>query len=182
MNIRFSLILGSILLVGATGSSAQVVMGASGGGTFSDFSHPDTPSRWGYTAGLFFGKGTYRTLNLLEVSYTQKGGEGARIDYVETGITAGGVGGSPGGGRVRGYGGLMVAFPVSCDAPNAPRAAFCSNTNTEWGIPVGITLGKWRSNGGFMGLDVRYTLAVSEASLGVFNNTWMFRFLLGRMK
>jgi hypothetical protein len=33
-----------------------------------------------------------------------------------------------------------------------------------------------------MGLDARYTLAVSEASLGVFNNTWMFRVLIGRMK
>ena len=183
MSIRFSLIIGSLLLTRATGTSAQVVMGGSGGATLSDFSHPDTPSRWGYTAGLFFGKGTSRSLNLLEVSYTQKGGEGARIDYVETGITAGGVGGSSSGARVRAYGGLMVAFPVSCDAPNAPRAAFCDNTKTEWGIPFGITLGKWRTNGGLMGLDVRYTLAVSEASLGgVFNNTWMFRFLLGRMK
>jgi hypothetical protein len=182
MNFRFSLIIGSLLLAGATGSSAQVVMGASGGATLSDFSHPDTPSRWGYSAGLFFGKGTYRSLSLLEVSYTQKGGKGARIDYVETGITAGGVGGSSSGARVRGYGGLTVAFPVSCDAPNAPATAFCDNTNTEWGIPVGITLGKWRPNGGFMGLDARYTLAVSEASLGVFNNTWMFRVLIGRMK
>lgn len=182
MNVRFSLIIGTILLPVATGSSAQVVMGVSGGGTYSDFSHPDTPSRWGYTGGIFFGKGTYRTLNLLEASYTQKGGEGARIDYIETGITLGGVAGRSGGARGRAYGGMVVAFPVSCSAPDAPRAAFCNNTNTEFGIPVGVTLGKWRTNGGFMGVDVRYTLAVSEASLGVFNNTWMFRVLVGRMK
>lgn len=181
MNVRFTVIIGSILLTGATASSAQVVYGFSGGGTYSDFSHPDTKSRWGYTGGLFFGKATYRTLNLLEVSYTQKGGEGARIDYVETGLTLGGFAKS-GSSRGRAYSGFTVAFPVSCSASAAPVNAFCNNTNTEWGIPLGFMVGKGQPTGGFVGLDVRYTFPISEASLGVYNNTWMFRVVIGRPK
>jgi hypothetical protein len=180
MTKRLGLIVISVLFVAAPGSAAQVVAGLSGGATYSDFSNPDTPSRWGFTGGLFVGKATYRSLSMLEVSYTQKGGEGARIDYVETGVTAGGIAGPTGGSRARPYGGITVAFPVSCDAPDAPTNAFCDNTNTEWGLPLGIMLGKWKANGGFVGLDIRYTIPLTDASLEVYNNTWMFRVMIGR--
>jgi len=182
MKIRFTVITVGMLLATATGSSAQVVMGLSGGGTYSDFSRPDTPSRWGFTGGLFAGKQTYRSLSLFEVSYTQKGGEGTRIDYIETGITVGGLARGGNGSRARPYGGLTVAFPVTCDATNAPVNAFCNNTETEWGVPVGITLGKWKSTGGFVGLDVRYTIPLTDAGLGVLNNSWMFQIMIGRSK
>ncbi|HEV2669749.1 MAG TPA: hypothetical protein VGU74_01540 [Gemmatimonadales bacterium] len=182
MNIRFSVISVSILLAVATRSPAQqAVIGLSGGGTYSDFSNPDTPSRWGFTGGLFAGVAKYGSLSLLEVSYTQKGGKGARIDYVETGITAGGFAKS-GSGRARAYGGITVAFPVSCDATDAPRTAFCDNTNTEWAVPVGIMLGKGKPTGGFVGLDVRYSIPLTDASRGTYNNTWMFRLMIGRPK
>src|SRR5262249_23795542 len=152
MNIRFMVILGGLVLGAATGSAAQdAVIGAMGGATYSDFSHPDTPSRWGFTGGLFAGVETYRSLNLFEVSYTQKGGKGTRIDYVEVGVTAGGLAGSSRGSRGRVYGGVQVAFPVSCSTTNAPFTGFCDNKNTEWGFPVGIMLGKWSASGGRCG-------------------------------
>ena len=181
MRIRFIVIVGGILLAAATSTSAQTIVGLAGGGTYSDFSHPDTKSRWGFSGGLFAGKAYNGSLTLLEVSYTQKGGEGARIDYVETGITVGGYAKS-GSGRARAYGGITVAFPVTCDATTAPRLGFCDNTNTEWGIPLGIMLGKGKSTGGFMGFDVRYTAAITDASLGGYNNTWMVRLVLGTPK
>lgn len=178
--MKATVIMVGMLIVTATASPAQMVIGLTGGATYSDFSNPDTKSRWGYTAGLFAGRQTYRTLTQLEVAYTQKGGEGARIDYIEGGITTGGLAGQPSGMRGRPYAGLMVAFPVSCDAPSLGLNLFCDNTNTEWGIPVGLMIGKWKENGGFVGVDFKYTLAMSDASLQVFNNSWAFRVVIGR--
>ena len=169
-----------IIARAGTGTAQQFVAGLAAGGTYSDFSNPDTDSRWGFSGGLFVGRPTYRSLSLLEVNYTQKGGNSSigdvRIDYVEVGITAGGMAGRPGGSRARAYGGIQVAFPVTCDG----RAVLCDNTNTEWAFPVGILLGRWKDNGGFMGVDVRYLIPLSDAGLEIFNNTWMFRFVIGR--
>lgn len=181
MKTRFTVTIVGLLLAVATSASAQFLVGVTGGATMSDFSNPDTKSRWGYTAGLFAGKATYRTITNLEVSYIQKGGEGARIDYVETGLTAGGLAGGSQGLRGGGYGGVMVAFPVSCTAETSfSTGLFCDNTNTEWSLPVGILLGKFKANGGFVGIDARYLFAMSDASLEVFNNTWVFRVVIGR--
>ena len=157
-------------------TAQQFVAGLAGGATYSDFSNPDTESRWGFSGGLFVGKPTYRSLTLLEVNYTQKGGQDVRIDYVEVGLTAGGLSGRPGGSRARAYGGIQVAFPVTCDGAQV----FCDNTDTEWGAPVGIMLGRWKDNGGFVELEVRYTIPLSDAGLQVYNNSWMFRFVFGR--
>jgi hypothetical protein len=181
MKTRFTVTIVGLLLAAATSASAQVLVGLTGGATYSDFSHPDTKSRWGYTAGLFLGRATYRTITNLEVSYIQKGGEGARIDYVETGLTAGGLAGGSRGIRGGGYGGVMVSFPVSCTVDNSfSLGLFCDNTNTEWSLPVGILLGKFNERGGFVGIDARYEFAMSDASLEVFNNTWVFRFVIGK--
>ena len=181
MKTRFTVTLACLLLVAAANASAQWLVGLTGGATMSDFSNPDTKSRWGFTAGLFAGRATYRTLTNLEVQYIQKGGEGARIDYIETGLTAGGLAGGSRGVRGGGYGGIMVAFPVSCSVENSfGTNLFCDNTNTEWSLPVGILLGKFNERGGFVGIDARYEFAMSDASLEVFNNTWVFRFVIGR--
>ena len=181
MKTRFTVIFLGLLLAVATSASAQFLVGRTGGATMSDFSNPDTKSRWGYTAGLFAGKATYRTLTSLEVSYIQKGGDPARIDYVETGLTAGGLAGGSRGIRGGGYGGVMVAFPISCSAEGTLLGnTFCDNTNTEWSLPVGIMLGKFNEKGGFVGIDARYLFAMSDASLEVFNNTWVFRVVIGR--
>ena len=183
MKTRFTVAIAGLLLAAplATSASAQFLVGLTGGATMSDFSNPDTKSRWGFTAGLFAGRATYRTLTNLEVQYIQKGGEGARIDYIETGLTAGGLAGGSRGVRGGGYGGIMVAFPVSCSVENSfGTNLFCDNTNTEWSLPVGILLGKFNERGGFVGIDARYEFAMSDASLEVFNNTWVFRFVIGR--
>ncbi len=183
MNVRISVIVAGVLFTAASGASAQgIIQGLTAGATYSDFQYPDTKSRWGFSGGLFVGAASHRSLTTLEVNYTQKGGEGARIDYVETGINAGGVVGRPGGSRARFYGGIMVSFPVSCDAPNFPVASFCDNTGTEWGSPLGLMFGKWNTKGGFVGLDVRYTFPWSDASLGVNNQVWRFSVILGRAK
>ena len=181
MKNRFTVTILGLLLAAATSASAQFLVGLTGGATMSDFSNPDTKSRWGFTGGLFAGRATYRTITNLEVRYIQKGGEGARIDYVETGLTAGGLAGGSRGVRGGGYGGIMVAFPVSCSVENSLGLnTFCDNTNTEWSLPVGILLGKFNERGGFVGIDASYQFAMSDASLEVFNNTWVFRFVIGR--
>jgi hypothetical protein len=181
MIARLAAIVGTLTVAsGAAATAQQFVAGLAGGATYSDFSNPDTDSRWGFTGGLFVGKPTYRSLTLLEVNYTQKGGQSAgsdvRIDYVEVGVTGGGLAGRPGGSRARVYGGIQVAFPVTCEGLDV----LCNNTNTEWGFPVGVLLGRWKDDGGFFGLDVRYTIPLSDAGLNIFNNSWMFRVSLGR--
>ena len=181
MKTRFTVTLVGLLLAAATSVSAQWLVGLTGGATMSDFSNPDTKSRWGFTAGLFAGRATYRSITNLEVTYIQKGGADTRIDYVETGLTAGGLAGGSQGVRGGGYGGVMVAFPVSCASDGSVGGGvFCDNTNTEWNLPVGILLGKFNERGGFVGIDVRYEFAMSDASLEVFNNTWVFRFVMGK--
>ena len=183
MNVRIGVIVAGALFTAASGATAQgIITGLTGGATYSDFQYPDTKSRWGFSGGLFAGAATHRSLTTLEVNYTQKGGEGARIDYVETGVNGGAVVGRPDGSRARFYGGIMVSFPVKCDAPNAPRAGFCDNTETEWGSPLGLMFGKWNAKGGFVGLDVRYTFPWSDASLGVNNQVWRFSVIVGRAK
>ena len=183
MNVRIGVIVASVLFTAASGASAQgIITGLTGGATYSDFQYPDTKSRWGFSGGLFVGAASGRSLTTLEVNYTQKGGEGARIDYIETGINAGGVVGRAGGQRARFYGGIMASFPVKCDAPNPPRATFCDNTGTEWGSPLGLMFGKWNTKGGFVGLDVRYTFPWTDASVGVNNQVWRFSVIIGRAK
>lgn len=174
------------LALASPAAAQQAVLGFSAGATMSDFSNPDTDTRWGFTGGVFVGKPTYRSLAMLEVNYTQKGGKtsnsDARIDYVDVSVTGGGLAGRPSGSRARVYGGVSVAFPVSCEVTNAPTNAFCDQKKTEWGLPVGIMLGRWQESGGFVGIDVRYTIALTDASLEVYNNTWMFRVMIGRPK
>jgi len=185
MNVRIGVIVASVVVSAASVGAAQgVITGLTAGGTYSDFQYPDSKSRWGFSGGLFVGAASRGTLSTLEVNYTQKGGDWARIDYVETGVNAGAVVGRPGGSRARFYGGIMVSFPVSCDASSAPAlfTTFCDNTNTEWGSPIGLMFGKWNAKGSFVGLDVRYTFPWTDASLGVNNQVWRFSVILGRAK
>lgn len=159
--------------------------GLAGGATLSDFANPDTPSRWGGTAGLFVGRPTYATLTVIEVNWTQKGGKGAnntRLDYVEVPLTFGGVARTRGGeGRARLYGGISVAFPIGC---KSDLAQLCDRTKSEWGVPFGLLLGKWSAQERVVGIDVRYTIplsrAVDLAGFSPYNNSWQFRVFVGR--
>ena len=183
MSVRIGVIAASLLLATAsTGSAQRMVSGLAAGATYSDFENPDTESRWGFSGGLFVGVSTGRSVSLLEVSYTQKGDANTRIDYIETGITGGAVAGRPDGARGRFYGGITVAFPVSCEGDNLAADTFCGNTKTEWGAPLGMNLGRVTPSGTFVGLDIRYTFPLSDAGLEIYNNPWMFRLTLGKEK
>jgi len=183
MNVRIGVIAASILLAAAsTGSAQRLVSGLTAGATYSDFENPDTESRWGFTGGLFVGAATTNSLSLLEVSYTQKGDKTTRIDYIETGITGGGVVSAPNGARGRFYGGITVAFPIACEGDNAASDIFCGNTKTEWGAPLGMNFGRVTPSGTFVGLDVRYTFPLSDAGLEIYNNPWSFRLTIGKEK
>lgn len=189
MRIR-SLLLGCVLVVIAAGPAtaqyAPMVMGVGIGGSLSDFQSPDTDSRWGFTGGLFLGKATYRTLTTLEVNYVQKGGEAAgsavRLDYVEVPLTFGGVGRTrSGAGRARLYGGIAVAFKVTC---GSDITAACNNAEgVEWVSPFGLMLARYAQGEKFVALDVRYNIPLSRAfEGGAYNQTWQFRVIVGRSK
>ena len=183
MNLRIGVIVAGVLLGAASRSSAQqMVMGVMGGATYSDFENPDTDSRWGGTGGLIFGISTYRSVSLLEVSYTQRGDSDIRIDYIETGITGGAAVGSPSGARGRFYGGITVSFPIACEGSTIIASAFCDGTKTTWEAPLGLMLGRWSGGGAFVGLDVRYSFPLSDAGFEVYNNPWAFRLVIGRAK
>ena len=183
MRMRFGVLVASALLAATSvGSAQQLVSGLAAGATYSDFENPDTESRWGFSGGLFVGVASRGSLGLFEVSYTQKGDANTRIDYIETGLTGGAVISAPNGARGRFYGGITVAFPLSCEGENAASDIFCGNTKTEWGAPLGLNLGRLTPSGTFVGLDIRYTFPLSDAGLEIYNNPWMFRLTIGKQK
>jgi hypothetical protein len=156
------------------------LVGLAGGATLSDFQDPDSESRWGGTAGLFVGYASYRTVTMLEVNWIQKGGGDFRIDYIEVPLTFGaGARTSGGTGRARFYTGVSAAFKLACG-----DGAACDALNgTEWGIPVGLMVGRWSSAERFVALDARYTFALSDVvDIGTFHQTWQFRLMLGRRR
>jgi hypothetical protein len=137
-------------------------------------------SRWGGTAGIALGYNSWRTAIALEGNWIQKGGEGVRLTYIELPLTVGAVV-VMGQGSMRGriYSGVSAAFKVGCssDLLDCDQAE-----GTEWGLPIGIQLATVRSNGGFVGVDVRYSFPLSDAFEGtdIENRTWQFRLMLGK--
>ncbi len=173
-----------VLSLVASAAAAQsrrtgTLVGLAGGATLSDFQDPDSESRWGGTAGLFVGYASYRTVSTLEVNWIQKGGGDFRIDYIEVPLTFGAAARTSGGSRARFYSGVSVAFKLSCSDD-----ATCDALNgTEWGIPVGLMVGRWSSAERFVALDARYTFALSDVvNIGTFHQTWQFRLMLGRRR
>ena len=191
MRIRNVLIACGLVTIASAPAAAQyspMVMGVSIGGSLSDFQSPDSDSRWGFTGGLFVGKATYRTLTVLEVNYVQKGGDNVagiggnvRVDYVEVPLTFGGVGRTrSGAGRARLYGGIAVAFKVTCDADTV----VCDNAEgVEWVSPFGLQLSRYAEGERFVAIDVRYNIPLSRAfEGGAYNQTWQFKVIVGRTK
>ncbi len=188
MKLKRCVIAAAGFLLVATAAQAQygmspVLKGIGGGATLSDFSNPDSDNRWGGTAGLFVAKATYATLTSLEVNWIQKGGSDAgrnvRVDYLEIPVTFGGVGRTRNGvGRARLYGGVSVAFPISC---KSDVSLLCDRKQTEWGAPFGLMVGRWSGADRFIGVDVRYTIPFSRAfDGGRYNQTWQFRLFIAR--
>jgi len=188
MKLKRCVIAAAGFLLVATAAQAQygmspVLKGIGGGATLSDFSNPDSDNRWGGTAGLFVAKATYATLTSLEVNWIQKGGKDVRVDYIEIPVTFGGVGRTRNGvGRARLYGGVSVAFPISCKSERV--SLLCEGKQTEWGAPFGLMVGRWSGSDRFIGVDVRYTIPFSRAfeggAINPYNQTWQFRVFIAR--
>jgi hypothetical protein len=152
-----------------------------GGATLSDLSTNinDSKSRWGGTAGLMIGVNQGRTAITLEGLWVQKGGEGVRLDYIDVPLTFGAAVPAGGGAtRIRFYSGIAAAFKIGC----AATEALCEDANsTEWTIPAGLQVARMTGDK-FIGLDVRYGFALSDAfdSFDGVNRTWYFRVFVGR--
>lgn len=182
--IRWMLVLGG--LATATPLAAQhasTFVGVQGGGTFGDLCCSiNTDDRWGGTAGLVFGYITpWYTGIVLEGNWTQKGGGNTRVDYIEVQLTVGAVVPTAGGRlRARVYGGIGIAFPVSC---TSTQVAFdCDRKNSpEWAVPFGLQFGNVSQRGRLIAIDARYSIGLSDAfsATGVQNRSWQFRALVG---
>lgn len=156
-----------------------------GGATLSDFGGDfggSSGSRWGGTAGLLLGYNTWRTAITLESDWVQKGGEDTRLDYIELPLTVGAVAVAGGGAmRARIYSGISFGFKLSCDSN---IGGLCDDASgTEWGWPFGLQLAKVNENNSFIGVDVKYTVALSDAFdvINAYNRPWAFRLMFGKL-
>ena len=153
-----------------------------GGATLSDMSglSATNDSRWGATAGLMIGYNAWRTASAIEANWIQKGGGDTRLDYIELPLTVGGiVANSNGSMRGRFYSGISVAFKTGCSS----TVPSCDNAEgTEWGWPIGLQFARATGSAGFVGLDVRYSIPLSEAFelTGIHNRPWQFRLMFGK--
>jgi hypothetical protein len=156
-----------------------------GGASLSDIGGDfggTTTTRWGGTAGLLVGYNAWRTAITLEGDWVQKGGGDTRLDYIEFPLTVGAVAVAGGGAmRARIYSGISFGFKVSC---SSDIDDVCDDASgTEWGWPFGLQLAKVNENNSFVGLDVKYTVALSDAFdfIDAYNRPWQFRLMFGKL-
>jgi hypothetical protein len=158
-----------------------IVGGASLSDIGGDFGST-TSTRWGGTAGLLVGYNAWRTAVTLEGDWVQKGGGDTRLDYIEFPLTVGAVAVAGGGAmRARIYSGISFGFKVSC---SSDIDGVCDDASgTEWGWPFGLQLAKVNENNSFVGLDVKYTVALSDAFdfINAYNRPWQFRLMFGKL-
>ena len=158
-----------------------IVGGASLSDIGGDFGST-TKTRWGGTAGLLLGYNAWRTAVTLEGDWVQKGGGDTRLDYIEFPLTVGAVAVAGGGAmRARIYSGISFGFKVSC---SSDIDDVCDDASgTEWGWPFGLQLAKVNENNSFVGLDVKYTVALSDAFdfIDAYNRPWQFRLMFGKL-
>jgi hypothetical protein len=160
-----------------------------GGASLSDFGGDfgnTSQTRWGGTAGLLVGYNAWRTAVTLEGDWVQKGGSfggsDTRLDYIEFPLTVGAVAVTGGGAmRARIYSGISFGFKVSC---SSDTDGVCDDASgTEWGWPFGLQLAKVNENNSFVGVDVKYTVALSDAFdfINAYNRPWQFRLMFGKL-
>jgi hypothetical protein len=164
---------------GTAGVTAGATLGDLQGGSIS------TSSRWGFTGGVFGNFRTSRNSTIgLQVNYTQKGGKDlARLDYIEIPFLVGAVIPTD-NDRINFnlYTGISLAFKVSCSIEETVTLVTCDDAkSTEWAWPIGLGLGVKNANGGIVGLDVRYSIGISDAFEGTVarNRSWQFRAFYG---
>jgi hypothetical protein len=156
----------------------------SGGATVGDLAGGgfSTSSRWGGTAGLQGGIRTSRnSVVALEANWVQKGGDNTRLDYIELPLLIGGVGTlADGVWRGRAYAGIGIGFNVACSASGSVD---CDRAkSTEWALPLGFTFARWTSGGTLIGVDIRYSLGLSDVleNSTFKNRSWQFRLIVGK--
>lgn len=160
--------------------------GVTAGATLSDFGSTSSNSRWGFTGGVTAGMRNFNwSVTSIEVTYTQRGAEGIRLDYIDVPLLFGGSArlGS-GSGRSRFYAGIMVGFKIGCSASTVATAACSDARGTTWGLPFGVQLGSYKTGGTFVALDVRYTLGLNDAfsNIRAYNRGWTFKAIVGRQR
>ena len=179
----------ALLLLATAGpadAQARTSIGITGGATVGDLygGGINTDSRWGATVGLTAAVRNFNyTVTQLEVSWIQKGGDGARLDYIEIPILFGGVAQTATGRGGRLYSGIGVSFPIGCALDQAPNLS-CDGQNVEWTWPIGLQMGQWLQGGRMVALDVRYSLGLTDAFENAFpsNRSWQFRLIVGSQR
>ncbi|UCD25757.1 MAG: outer membrane beta-barrel protein [Gemmatimonadota bacterium] len=157
-------------------------VGLTGGATLSDFGNTTSGSRWGGVAGIAAGFRNYNwSVINLEATWTQRGDENIRLDYIDIPLLIGGVARAGSDIRTRFYAGIDVAFKIGC---NAGTVVFnCDNAKgTQWFLPFGVMIGKWKTRSTYFGIDVRYLLGLSDTfeTSNIWSRGWQFRVNVGR--
>ena len=171
------------LVVLATPALAQrQFVGITGGATLSDFGNTTSGSRWGGTVGITAGFRTYSwSVINLEAAWTQRGDQNVRLDYIDVPLLIGGVARAGSDIRTRFYAGIDLAFKIGCNSSTAVYN--CDNAKgTQWFLPFGVMIGKWKQGSTYVGLDVRYLLGLSDAFdlRSVYSRGWQFKVNIGR--
>lgn len=177
----------ALLVASSTSAVAQrSVVGITGGATYGKIDGSiDSDWRWGGTAGLFAAWRPSRGSNVnLEANWTQKGGNGARLDYIEVPLTIGAAYQLDNGFRTNLYTGIALNLRVGCSttAEAPPGFRDCGRAKSpEWSWPFGVFFGVERG-GKLIGVDARYNVGLSDTFESIFseNRTWHFRLVLGR--
>jgi hypothetical protein len=181
------------LAIVATTAEAQKqsFAGFTAGATLSNLSGSGasgSSSRWGFTGGLTAGmRATNWSVTAIEVTYTQRGADGIRMDYIDIPLMVGGVARLGSGDlRSRFYGGIQVGFKVSCSAATGGIAgAACTDAKgTVFGLPFGVQIGQYKTGGRMIALDIRYMLGLGNAFsiLNAYHTGWTFKIIVGGAK
>ena len=177
-------LLAATVIVAVPAHGQTKLVGVTTGATLSDFGSTSSNSRWGFTGGVTAGMRNFNwSVTSVEVTYTQRGAEGIRLDYIDVPLLFGGSARLGGGsGRSRFYGGIMAGFKIGCSASSGASVSCSDARGTMWGIPFGVQLGSYRGGGTFFALDVRYTLGINDAfnTIRAFNRGWTFKVIIGR--
>ncbi len=157
--------------------------GIAAGATRSEVSGGFTPgTRWGGTAGLFYGATMSRnTVLQLEGNWTQKGGGNHRVSYLELPVLLGLASSITGGVFVKAYTGLALNFKLSCNGPDTTANTCDSVKGKEWSWPIGLELGRQLEDRTLVAFDLRYSRGLSDLvpTTDSRHRTWQLRLILG---
>jgi len=171
-----------LILVATPALAQRQFIGVTGGATLSDFGSTNSGSRWGGTAGITAGwRGFSWSVTNLEVAWTQRGDENVRLDYIDVPLLVGAAA-ATGDVRTRFYAGIDVAFKIGCNTTTVIYS--CDNAKgTQWFLPFGVMIGKWKTRSTYFGIDVRYLVGLSDAFSNfqpVWSRGWQFKVNIGK--